>query len=55
MKKARKKKSGGVMRQVRKPMAPPLRVEEDIKRYHRERERERLRRERAEHNGSDKH
>ncbi|HSR56622.1 MAG TPA: hypothetical protein VLL57_00455 [Candidatus Binataceae bacterium] len=50
----RKKKSGGVMRKVRKPMAPPSRVEEDIKRYRRERERERLRREQAERNGIDK-
>ena len=44
MKKSAKKKSG-VMRKVRKPMAPPARVEEDLKRYHRERERERIRRE----------
>jgi hypothetical protein len=51
----RKKKSGGVMRKVRKPMAPPSRVEEDIKHYRRERERERLRREQAEQNGSGKH
>jgi hypothetical protein len=33
------------MRKVRKPVPPPSRVEEDLKRYHRERERERLRRE----------
>ena len=33
------------MRKVRKPMAPPARVEDDLKRYHREREREKLRRE----------
>jgi hypothetical protein len=50
----RKKKSGGVMRKVRKPMAPPSRVEEDIKRYRRERERERLRREQATQNGGAK-
>jgi hypothetical protein len=43
--KAIKKKTGGVMRKVRKPVPPPSRVEEDLKRYHRERERERLRRE----------
>jgi hypothetical protein len=43
--KAVKKKSGGVMRKVRKPIPPPSRIEEDIKRYRRERERERLRRE----------
>lgn len=46
MKKTTHKKSG-VMRKVRKPMAPPSRVEEDIKRYRRERERERLRREQS--------
>jgi hypothetical protein len=51
----RKKKAGGVMRKVRKPMAPPSRVEEDIKRYRRARERERLHRERTEQNGGDKH
>ena len=45
MKKVSKRKSGGVMRKVRKPIPPPSRVEEDIKRYRRERERERLRRE----------
>ena len=33
------------MRKVRKPIPPPSRVEEDIKQYRRERERERLRRE----------
>ncbi len=38
-------KKGAVMRKVRKPIPPPSRVEEDLKRYHRERERERLRRE----------
>jgi len=36
---------GEVMRKVRKPMAPPSRVEDDLKRYRRERERARLRRE----------
>lgn len=36
------------MRKVRKPVPPPSRVEEDLKTYHRERERERLRREEAE-------
>ncbi len=46
--KAIKRKSGGVMRKVRKPVPPPSRVEEDLKTYHRERERERLRREEAE-------
>ncbi len=33
------------MRKVRKPMAPPSRVEEDRKRYRRQRERDRARRE----------
>ena len=33
------------MRKVRKPIPPPSRVEEDLNRYRRERERERLRRE----------
>lgn len=44
MKKVSKRKSG-VMRKVRKPMAPPSRIEEDLKLYRRERERERQRRE----------
>jgi hypothetical protein len=30
---------------IRKPPAPPMRVEEDVKKYRRARERERLRRE----------
>ena len=45
MKKVTRKKSGGVMRKVRKPIPPPSKVEEDLKRYHRERERERVRHE----------
>ena len=32
------------MRKVRKPIPPPSRVEDDLKRYRRERERARLRR-----------
>ena len=44
MKKTTSKK-GAVMRKVRKPIPPPSRVEEDLKRYHRERERARLWRE----------
>jgi hypothetical protein len=44
-KKPTKSETGAVMRKVRKPVPPPSRVEEDLKRYHRERERERLRRE----------
>jgi hypothetical protein len=41
------KRGSGVMRKVRKPMAPPARVEDDLKRYRHERERERQRREEA--------
>jgi len=44
-KKPTKTKPGDVMRKVRKPMAPPSRIEDDLKRYRRERERARLRRE----------
>jgi hypothetical protein len=32
------------MRKVRKPMAPPAKVEEDLHKYNRARERQRLRR-----------
>jgi len=46
-KKPTKSETGAVMRKVRKPVPPPSRVEEDLRRYHRERERERLRREEA--------
>jgi len=52
MKKTTRKKSGGVMRKVRKPIPPPSRVEEDLKRYRRERERARLRRELSETNST---
>jgi hypothetical protein len=45
MKKPSKGKTGEVMRKVRKPVPPPSRVEDDLKRYRRERERARLRRE----------
>jgi hypothetical protein len=48
MKKPAKGKAGAVMRKVRKPIPPPSRVEEDLKRYRREREQERLRREETE-------
>ncbi len=42
----RKKPSvGGLIRKLRKPMAPPLRVDDDEKKYRRAREREKLRRE----------
>jgi hypothetical protein len=47
MKNTTHKKSGGVMRKVRKPIPPPSRVDQDLKRYRREREQERLRREEA--------
>ncbi len=40
-------KPGAVMRKVRKPLAPPTRVEETTTKYRRARERERLRREQA--------
>jgi hypothetical protein len=43
-KKPTKSKTGDVMRKVRKPVPPPSRVEDDLKRYRRERERARLRR-----------
>ncbi len=45
MRKRRKSPAGGLIRRIRKPIAPPMRVEEDELRYHRERERERMRRE----------
>jgi hypothetical protein len=44
--KKRKTKSvtvGELMRKVRKPMAPPARIEEDLRKYDRARERQRLR------------
>jgi hypothetical protein len=47
-KKPTKSKSGDVMRKVRKPVPPPSRVEDDLKRYRRERERARLRRDLSE-------
>ena len=36
--------SGQLMRKVRKPMAPPARIEEDLRKYRRARERQRQRR-----------
>jgi hypothetical protein len=36
---------GGLIRKLRKPLAPPSKVEEDERKYKRARERERLRRE----------
>jgi len=41
----KRRKPKGVMRKVRKPMAPPSKIEEALTKYRRERERERLRRE----------
>jgi len=37
-------KGTGLIKKIRKPMAPPARVHKDVKEYRRERERERLRR-----------
>jgi hypothetical protein len=42
---AKSSKTGGLIRKLRKPMAPPMRVAEDERKYRRARERERLRRE----------
>jgi hypothetical protein len=41
----RKRTSGGLIRKLRKPIPPPTRVAEDERKYSRQRERERLRRE----------
>jgi hypothetical protein len=41
----RKRTSGGLIRKLRKPIPPPTRVAEDERKYRRQRERERLRRE----------
>jgi hypothetical protein len=42
-------KKGELIRKIRKPMAPPARIEEDTTKYRRERERERRRREEQAH------
>jgi len=42
--KRRPLKRGGLIKKIRKPVAPPARVHKDVKEYCRERERERLRR-----------
>jgi hypothetical protein len=42
--KRRPLKSGGLIKKIRKPVAPPARVHKDVNEYRRERERERLRR-----------
>jgi hypothetical protein len=44
----RKRTSGGLIRKLRKPIPPPTRVIEDERKYRRQRERERLRREEGE-------
>ena len=44
----RRKSSGGIVREVRKPTAPPVRIEQSATRYRRYRERERMRREEEE-------
>lgn len=46
--KVRRKSSGGVIGKVRKPTAPPLKIEQSATRYRRNRERERIRREEKE-------
>jgi hypothetical protein len=43
-----RRKPVGLLRKVRKPIAPPTRIEEDPTKYRRSRERERLRREQEE-------
>ena len=45
IKRGRGKSGKSLIRKVRKPIAPPMRVAEDERKYRRERERERLRRE----------
>jgi hypothetical protein len=37
-------KPGEIIRKVRKPLAPPVRIEDDDRKYKRSRERERVRR-----------
>jgi hypothetical protein len=43
--KTRKPRAGGLIAKIRKPMAPPSKTIEDPKKYKRERELEKLRRE----------
>jgi hypothetical protein len=45
--KPKKSVRGALIAKLRKPMAPPARVDEDLKKYQRARERERIRRERG--------
>ena len=40
----RVRKTGGLMKKVRKPVPPPTRIEDDTKKYKRAKEKERLRR-----------
>jgi hypothetical protein len=49
----RKRTSGGLIRKLRKPIPPPTRVAEDERKYRRQRDRERLRREEEEANSTD--
>jgi hypothetical protein len=44
MKKGTKRGAPGLIRRIRKPMAPPTRVEQDKKRYQRSRERQNIQR-----------
>ncbi len=44
-----------LIRKIRKPTAPPSKVEEDLKRYKRSREREKIRREEPENPGPGEH
>ncbi len=50
----RKRTSGGLIRKLRKPIPPPTRVAEDERKYSRQRERERLRREEEGTHSTDK-
>jgi hypothetical protein len=43
MHKARSVTSGELMKKVRKPMAPPAKIQEDLRKYNRARERQRMR------------
>jgi hypothetical protein len=49
----RRRTCGGLIRKLRKPIAPPTRVAEDLRKYSRQRERERLRREQEETDSTD--
>jgi len=47
-----RRKPGGLLRKIRKPLAPPTRIEEDQTSYRRAHERELLRREQEEDDGA---